>query len=205
MILESMAELARHMNLSTSAIYKAKREGKIRLTDGGKIDTTDPVNWEYIQGSKQSQVQRGIYHDEYDYLGKSSIESLEAEKLKADIKYKNKQSRKLDLQFEIEKKHLIPADVVGIWVGAFSNGIRNNFLQIGNRVARGDIKLRNRIEKEITKAIKKTLDTAAAQLRQETEKIIEMMGVDNEENPVPEKQQNKKTVKKKTRSKVGVK
>jgi len=59
-----------------------------------------------------------------------------------------------------------------IWMGLFSAGIRNNFLTLGNNIARGDIALRGRIEKAVTASIKKTLDNAEFGLREESEKII---------------------------------
>ncbi len=180
MLLDSLAELARFIEVSSSAIYKAKKKGQIRLTKDGKVDTNDPVNRRYIMGaSKKQRAQRGIYDDPLDHeeIDEETV-SLEAEKLRAEIELKKKQGRKLDLQYEVEKKNLIHIELVGIWIGAFSTGIRNNFLQIGNRIARGDKKLRDRIEKEVKKAIQKTLDNAATQLRKESKKIIEMMEVE---------------------------
>ena len=92
-----------------------------------------------------------------------------------EIKYKNKQSRKLDLQHEIEKKGLIPTELIGIFIGYFVSGIQTNFLTIGNRIARGDIRLKDRIDKAVSKAIKKTIQTAEKELKKESEQIIKYM------------------------------
>lgn len=102
-------------------------------------------------------------------------DDLEAEKLRAEIEYKNRQVRKLDLFIAREKRELIPSDLMAIWIGHFSSGVRNNFLSIGNRIARGNVKLRDRIEKEIKKAIEKTLAGAASSLRKESKGIIDAM------------------------------
>ncbi len=105
----------------------------------------------------------------------NSVEGLEAQKLREEIKYKNKQSRKLDLHFAVEKNDLIPSDLIGIWIGYFASGLRNNFLTIAARVARNNKTLRNKIEKEITKAINKTLQTAKKELEKYSKEIMETM------------------------------
>jgi len=101
--------------------------------------------------------------------------SLDDEKTKADIMLKNKQGRKLDLLFEQDKRDLVPSNLIAIWIGYFATGVRTYFLQIGNRIARGDIELRDRIEREIKKAIEKTIETAKRGLIEESEELAKAL------------------------------
>lgn len=176
MILKNMAELARHMKLSASAIYKARTDGKIYLEEDGSIDTTNELNFAYIVGaSKKAILQRGGYPSG-DYLGKDeTIQELEEEEIRARIEWKNRQSRKLDFEHELRMKNIVPIEVACLWIGYFSSGINHNFLTLGKRIAKNNKDLREKIDAEITKAIVKTRDTAAAQLRAESEKLIEAM------------------------------
>ena len=101
--------------------------------------------------------------------------SLDDEKLKADIMLKEKQGRKLDLEFERLKKDLIPSQLMAIWIGYFAQGVSTYFLPIGARIGRDDVTLRNRVEKEIKKSIEKTIEAAERGLREEGGKIAEAL------------------------------
>lgn len=101
--------------------------------------------------------------------------SLQEKKTKEQINLYKKQGRKLDLDHKIKKKDLVPMDMIAKYLGYFAAGIRINFLSIGNNVAKGDTVLRDKIEKLVEKAIAKTLENAAANLRKEGKKIIEEM------------------------------
>ena len=99
--------------------------------------------------------------------------TLNDEKTKADIILKEKQGRKLDLQYDIEKKDLQHTSMVGLFLGHFATGIKTNFLTIGNKVARGDTELRDRIEKLIKIAIEKTIEGAEMGLEQDGIKLLD--------------------------------
>ena len=148
---------------------------KLRKTTGGlynllEDETLDWVMTPYVN-IKINDYKRTMLEGAED----NSFEGLEADKLREEIKYKNKQSRKLDLHFSQEKNDLIPSDLIGIWIGYFASGLRNNFLTIAARVARNNKTLRNKIEKEITKAINKTLETAKKELEKYSKEIMETM------------------------------
>ena len=148
---------------------------QLSKTESGNYDLSDSAVWQYVTEptieraiEKRLQQMREGYED-------NTIDGLEAEKRRAEIEWKKKQSRKLDLQHEVEKKDLIPSDVVALWIGYFASGIRNNLLTLGKRVARGDDELQRRVDRQITKAIQKTLSTAKKQLRKEAQRITEHM------------------------------
>lgn len=107
--------------------------------------------------------------------------SLDDEKTKADIIIKKKQARKLDYEYSVNTKNTIPIEVAIIWIGAFRAGLETNFLTIGNKIARGNIELRNKIEKEISRAISKTKIGAAKTLRGEKDSIIDSINGDSTE------------------------
>ncbi len=161
-------QIAEIRGCSTQAVYKAPipREEKTK-----EYDITDPKvrEWTYEPYVKEYIRQKKLLEDA-DLEEKASQELLD-QKTKEQIRNIQKQNRKLDLQYAVEKQELVPVGLVNLWIGYFDTGIRNNFLQIGNRVGRGDNKLRDRIEKEIKRAIEKTRDSAAAQLKAESEKL----------------------------------
>lgn len=171
MIELSRSQIAELRGCTPATVSRAK----LNKTAGGNYDLTDPEVWEYVTAPT---VERAVYDHQKqmaEEFGDESVEGLEAEKLRADIEWKKKQSRKLDLQHEIDKKDLAPLEQVAIWIGYFSTGIRNNMLTLGKRVSRGDADLQARIDKHVTKAIDKTLETAEKQLRKETEKLTAYM------------------------------
>ena len=150
-------------------------KAKLRKSSGGLYNLLED---EILDWAMEPYVKEKLYEYKRTMLAgaeDNSVEGLEAEKLREEIKYKNKQSRKLDLHFATEKNDLIPSDLIGIWIGYFASGLRNNFLTIAARVARNNKTLRNKIEKEITKAIKKTLETAEKELLKYSEKLMENM------------------------------
>ncbi len=165
--------------VSAAAVGKARQAGKLNKTKEG-YDTTDPLNNKYFQGgSVKALAQRGIV---IDYPNKNKgITDLDTEKMKADIALRKKQARKLDREHDAAMKHTVPEELMVIWIGYFAAGIRNNFLNVGNRVARGDTKLRDRIEKEIKRAIEKTIDEVCRGLKDESEPILKAINGEQDE------------------------
>lgn len=102
-------------------------------------------------------------------------DALEEEKLRAEIEWKREQTEKIRVAKEQEKRNLLPAEAVGIILGYFVTGIKTNIFTLGGRIARGDKALQEKIEKEITKALEKTLAGAEAGLRREAKPIIKAL------------------------------
>ncbi|MDC7218632.1 MAG: hypothetical protein PQJ59_01755 [Spirochaetales bacterium] len=138
---------------------------------GGKYDLLDPDVWEWVTaptvaaGIRESgrKVRQGT---DVDDLGASALDD---ELVRENIEYKRRQSRKLDLEHEVKTRELIPVQDARLILGAFGSAIDTNLLTVGNKIARGDIKLRNRIEKAVKKGIERT--KKAAQL--EAKRIID--------------------------------
>ena len=161
-----IAELA---GVSRQAVYKAN----LPKTEGGLYDPTDPKVMDWIQGkSKGHRAQRsnsGIAAD----LGDDDYSELERKELEWKIKWTEERAIGQQLKNAEIRKDLIPFDVFDMAIGAFAGGIRNNFLQIGNRIGRGDKELRDKIEAEIKKAIERTIEGAEAQIDQIIDRKIE--------------------------------
>lgn len=171
MIKKTDKEFADFCGVSASAVCKARQGGKLNKTPEG-YETNDPKNHAYAVGNTVKTLsQRGV-----PSTGKATVhDPLDDQKKKADILLKKKMARKLDREHDNAMKDTIPAELMRIWIGYFAEGIRSNFLPIGNRIARGDIKLRDRIEKEISKAIEKTLEGAERGLKEDGGKVIEAL------------------------------
>ena len=146
---------------------------KLRKSSGGMYNLLES---EVLDWALEPYVKEKLYEYKRTMMEgaeDNSTEGLEEQKLREDIKYKSKQSRKLDLHFAVDKNDLIPSDLIGIWIGYFASGLRNNFLTIAARVSRNNKTLRTKIEKEITKAITKTLETAERELLEYSKKLQE--------------------------------
>lgn len=161
-------QLSELREVTTQSVYKAK----LPKDENGRYLLSNPEvrDWVLAPYIKQLVKQQAIESDVDE-----EMRTLEDEKTKAQTLHIKRQSRKLDLEHEKAKKNLIPSDLMAIFLGHIAAGIRTNFLPLGNRIARGDTKLRDRIEKQIKKAIQKTLDNAADQLRKDSEKIAEAL------------------------------
>lgn len=171
MIKKTDKEFADFCGVSASAVCKARQGGKLNKTPEG-YETNDPKNHAYAVGNTVKTLsQRGV-----PSTGKAVVhDPLDDQKKKADILLRKKQARKLDREHDREMKNTIPTELMAIWIGYFAEGIRNNLLPVGSRVARGDVALRNRIEKEMKRGIDKTIEGAARELEKEGKKLIEAL------------------------------
>ena len=154
-------------------------KAKLRKSVSGfyNLEEAETIDWamaHYVKG-KIDEYKKELLQGYED----NSYEGLEAQKLIADIAYKNKQSRKLDLQHAIAKNDLVPIELIGIWIGYFRSGLNSNFLTIAARVSRNNKTLRDKIEIEMTKAIIKTRDAANRELVKQSKKLME--GLEDED------------------------
>ncbi len=184
-------ELRNKAHVSKQAVSKAIKDERIQVDNNGDIPDYHEDTIKFIQDGIErynAKINPSIkvklingsnpkndFDSSPDNDSQPKRRDLELKKINADIALKHKQGRKLDLQFEIDKQGLIPSELVAIWIGYFASGIRTNFLNIGNRVARGNTKLRDNIEREISKAIEKTLSNAEDRLKKESNAIIKSM------------------------------
>ena len=177
-IVKTDRELGDLAGVSASAVRTARSKGKLIKTSEG-YDTLDPLNHKYIIGdSVKAFAQRGGVSDP-TAVEDGSILELEEQKLKADIAIKKKQARKLDRDHAVAIKETIPVETMLHWIGAFRAGIETNLLTIPNKIAKGDIELRDRIEKMVSVAIQKTKDDAAKSLRAQSESILDAINGDD--------------------------
>lgn len=144
------------------------------------LKNTDVFEWVWEPHRKETikQYRREEKHGSGGTT-EEELDDLTEEKLKQDIEYRKKQSRKLDFQHSIDKKEIVPIELAASYIGAFSIGIDTNFLNIGKRVAVNDKKLQNKIDKQITLAIRKTKEGARKALAKESKLIKEAITGDN--------------------------
>ena len=142
---------------------------------GKKYNLLEPGVWDFATEPTVDNAIKKYKRMILEELEDEENESLKDKKTKKQIIKLDKQNREYDFKHEIKKQNLFPVELIGIWIGYFSSGISTNFLTIGNRIARGDTRLKDRIDKAISKAIKKTLETAGKELKNESEQIIKFM------------------------------
>lgn len=167
-----MIELSRQdiADLRGCHISTVSKAGLPKLK-AGKYDLLDPEIWEWVTAPivavsvRKSKRKMGNEKD-VDDLGNSELDD---ELLRENIEWKRRQSRKLDLEHEIKTRELIPVNDARLILGAFGSAIDTNLLTIGNKIARGDVALRDKIERAVKRGIDRT--KKAAQL--EAKRIID--------------------------------
>jgi hypothetical protein len=95
--------------------------------------------------------------------------------MQADITWKHRQTEKLELYIAQQRGKLVPIPMVVEWFGAFGSQVRLHLVGLGQRVARGDRELQDRIDREVEIAIDRTLQGAAAILQHRGEQIAEQL------------------------------
>jgi len=167
------AELSRYTGVSRAAITQATREGRLyKDPKTGRYDPTHATNLAFINQNRLKSATIAEIEDEGDDnlpdvspgTIPESLQELYARKLKAEADRAERQAIKLGLELDQKRGKLILRSDVAMAFGAFRFGLQTYFLQLGNRIARGDIKLRDRIEKEVTKSIEKTIGNAEAEV-----------------------------------------
>jgi phage terminase Nu1 subunit (DNA packaging protein) len=160
-------QFAELLGVTPQRITGAKKDGHVIPTANKTYDTNDPINRVFI---------RGHFHREWEKFNKTENDEggMEADKLAQEIRYLEARSIKVELQNAELKRDLIPLDVVrGGW-GAWASAVRNNILSVGQRVARGDTKLRDRVEKEVKRALKKSVEQAAKEIQRMADMPVEV-------------------------------
>lgn len=160
------AEIAELRKCSPSTVSRAH----LPQTSGGKYDLCDPHVWAYvIEPELERGIKNAIATKEFD-LEDAALEELQEEKLKKEIVWKEEQTKKIKLERSLKERDALYKSDVAKAFGAFIAGLKVNYLQIGTRISRGDIKLRKKIEDEVKKATEKTIKNA----QKEIQKIIKL-------------------------------
>jgi len=188
-------QFAEFCGVTPAAVTRAKKEGKVRRTGGNLYSIFDPSNREYIRLRLiREHRQRRADGDTAEEGAPDEGAALDNEKTRKQIALLEEQTAGHKLKNAREREDLVPAQDVRIWIGAFAHGIRNNLLRLGDRIARGDTKLRDKIERETQRSLQKTLDNAAAQLRDHMREIDDIVAEDNtpkKRKRTPQKQKPK--------------
>ena len=150
-------QFAELLGVSQARISQAKKDGHVIPTADKKYDTDDPINRTYMREHFHREFLR--FNDSEDDEG-----GMDADKTRQEIRYLEARSIKVELQNAELKRDLMPLDIVRNGWGAWASAVRNNILSIGQRVARGDTKLRDRVEKEIKRALEKSIEQSAKEI-----------------------------------------
>ncbi len=155
------------LGVTSQRITQAKKDGHVIAAADKTIDTDDPINRAFI---------REHFHREWAKFNDSSDDEggMEAEKLRQEVRYLEARSLKVELQNAELKRDLVPLDIVRSGWGAWASAVRNNILTVGQRVGRGDTKLRDRVEKEVKRALEKSIEQASKELERIADLPVEV-------------------------------
>lgn len=138
--------------------------------DGKHYDISDPVVWAWlIEPSIQEAIR--IYKAQSKDPADLASDALDDELKRRDISLKERREEKIQIEIAKARQDLIPVELVAILLGHIASGVKTNFFPLGKRLARGNLDEQKRIETEVGKAVKKTLDMAAAGLKHEAKPI----------------------------------
>jgi len=166
------AEFGRLLKVSRQAIDEARKIGKVyRDPVTKKYDLEHSTNALYLRTN--SAVSGLSLSDIKDVS--EDLTDLYQIKLEAEIRRIVAQAEKYELQLARDKKDLIPIELVAILLGNVRSGISTNLLNIGKRVARGNLELQDRIEKEITRGLQATKDMSARAVQQFSKRVVQEM------------------------------
>lgn len=101
-----------------------------------------------------------------------NLELLKAIKMQKDIELRDVNIRRGNLQHELQVRHLIDKAQIDYYLGNIGAVIETTFLTLSNRAAKGDAKMKAKLERLIKKDIEKVKKVIADMLRKETELII---------------------------------
>ena len=173
----TITEICKVRGCTRGTAYRDIEKGKLVKNDEGKIDTAFAVNKIWLssktKGGADSQKRKHNHKKEDPEKLLTDLVNLDEKKIAEQIKYIKKQGRKLDLQYDTDKKDLIHTSLIGLFIGHFATGIKTNFLTISQKISRGDTELRDRIEKMIKIAIQKTIEGAEMGLAQDGIKLLD--------------------------------
>ncbi len=172
----SKSEAARRRGVSRTAVHTAIRKGDLVEDESGKLDDGEPTNALWLNrhpggGSGRQRRKAGMKADDVERRASElsasgeSIQELERRKLAGDAAWSETRARIAERKEAEAKNELIPTEVALHWKETFAAGIRTNILPIGERVARGDKKLRQRIERELQRALERTVATVDKETR----------------------------------------
>lgn len=158
------SDLSRLAKVSRQAVSSALKEGRLyRDPVSGKYDLKNPVNQVFLEGAQQ--IDRLIKSDVPPAEIPADMQELFRKKLLAEVARTEGQGRKIALEIAVREGQLIFRRDVEIAFGAFVENIKNNFLQLGTRIGRGNIALRDRVEREVSRSIEKTVHNAVDRVR----------------------------------------
>jgi phage terminase Nu1 subunit (DNA packaging protein) len=160
-------QFAELLGVTPQRITGAKKDGHVAPTADNQYDTDDPINRAFI---------REHFHREWAKFNESADDEggMEADKLRHEIRYLEARSIKVELQNAELKRDLIPLDIVRNGWGAWASAVRNNILSVGQRIARGDTALRDRVEKEIKRALEKSIEQSAKEIERMADMPVEV-------------------------------
>ena len=188
----TVSAFAKLKGVSRNTIYRDLERGRCRKRSDGSMDPDDPLNKMYLSlpagggSAKQRAKARTEGHDEADEDPEAQARiAQESRHLAEQIRWKNLQSQKLELDIAQKKGEIAPTKFDREWVGFLASGIRLHFLGLGKRIARGDRDLQDRIDHAVSVALEKTLESAARQTKELATAVARAME-EPEEEPEPE-------------------
>ena len=134
------AEVARLINVTRMAITKAVRSGSLKLTDNGKIDTDDPVNFAYLD-------KKGLFNNsKSDKKQESPVKTVKKTKeflSKKKTQLDNVKPAKPEIKKQLEGMTIEDLYNDDLWTGKPLNLVKEREKVLAERERRKKIEIAN--------------------------------------------------------------
>jgi hypothetical protein len=158
----TLSEMTDLTGRSRAAIYKAVEEGRLyRDPDTRKFDPAHSTNAAYIE---RSRAETGQDDAPPPSDAPEDLQELYREKIRADIDRIREMTRKYQLENAKTKGGLVDVESLRHGWGVWKFAVEQNLLTLGERIGRGDVDLRDRVEKEVKRSLEAAKEYAEREI-----------------------------------------
>jgi hypothetical protein len=144
-------EIAALTGRSRTSIYKATRDGRLHRDPATRrFDPAHPTNVLYIE---KSRAETGRDEELPPDDAPEDIRALHRRRIEADIERIQELTTRYQLDNAKAKSEMVPIELLHHGWRSWAAAVNDNMLTIGEKIARGDTELRDRVEKEVTRAL----------------------------------------------------
>lgn len=152
-------QFARRLSVSPAYVTKLRKEGKAFRDDStNTYDLQHPVNHALVVAAASTKAPGPTP----EAIDDDELLQLQREKLRFERDRVREQAERYALQNAVTRGDLMPVEMVRAMYAEMSGAIRTYVLEVPNRVARGDVVLRDRIESELSDGLERWLEVSIA-------------------------------------------
>jgi len=172
-------EFARYLGVDPGYLTRLRNSGRaFRDESTNRYDLAHEVNHALVVAAASTKAPEPTP----EAIDDEELIDLQREKLLFERDRVREQSIKLALQNSVTKSELVPFEMVKSMFGEMSGAVKTYLLTVPNRVARGDVRIRDELEKELAEGIQRWIDASIAAFESWAREHYEITGDDNDDD-----------------------